>query len=99
MEDTGAVVASIKSWDGIRMLGVFRDEATALRVCSSSNIDIKSEEFTLDFVVMDKISICQNLLLNETSVHQGLRRVHIYSSESAYPSQPTTPDDGNNSKK
>ena len=88
MEDTGAVIASVKSWDGIRILGVFSDEKTALKTCKECNIDIKSEEFTLDFVVMNKISICQNLLLNETSVQQGLRRVHIYAPEIAYHLKP-----------
>ena len=99
MENTGAVVACIKSWDGIRILGVFSDEEAALETCRASRINTESEDFTLDFVIMDKISICQNLLLNEKSVHQGLRRVHIYSQESAFPGDPTLVDNENNSKK
>ena len=76
--DTGAVVASMKSWDGIRILGVFDNEQSAINICKEARIDVESEEFCLDFIQMNKISTCQNLLLNEKSVLRGLRRVNIY---------------------
>ena len=76
--DEGAVIASMKSWDGFRILGAFKTEAIALTVCKESGIDVESEEFCLDFVQMDKVSMCQNLLLDQKSVRKGFRRVHIY---------------------
>ena len=76
--DAGAVVGSMKGWDGVRVLGVFDDEATAIRVCKEAGIDVESEEFCLDFVQKNKVSICQNLLLNESTLQKGFRRVHVY---------------------
>ena len=54
------------------------DEATALDVCREHGIDVESEEFCLDFVQMNKVSRCQNLLLNQDTVQRGFRRVHVY---------------------
>ncbi len=76
--DHGTVIASMKSWDGFRVLGAFKNEDTALEVCRAHGIDVESEEFCLDFVQMDKVSRCQNLLLNQDTVHRGFRRVHVY---------------------
>ena len=76
--DDGTVIASVKSWDGFRILGAFKNEATALDVCKNHGIDVESEEFCLDFVQMNKVSRCQNLLLNQDTVQKGFRRVHVY---------------------
>ena len=42
------------------------------------NNEIVLNQFCLDFVQMDKVSRCQNLLLNQDTVHRGFRRVHVY---------------------
>ena len=76
--DDGTVIASVKSWDGFRVLGAFKNEETALEICSAHGIDVESEEFCLDFVQMNKVSRSQNLLLNQDTVQRGFRRVHVY---------------------
>ena len=76
--DQGTVIASMKSWDGFRILGAFKNEEAALEICKDHGIDVESEEFCLDFVQMNKVSRCQNLLLNQDTVQRGFRRVHVY---------------------
>ncbi len=76
--DHGTVIASMKSWDGFRILGAFKNEEAALEICRDHGIDVESEEFCLDFVQMNKVSRCQNLLLNQDTVQRGFRRVHVY---------------------
>ena len=71
------VVAMIKSWDGTRVLGVFDNESTALEKCKKI-VDINSEEFSLDFVVMNKISMCQSLEVSSDDSAKAWRRRHIY---------------------
>ena len=76
--DEGTVIASVKSWDGFRILGAFKSEEDAIEICKAHGIDVESEEFCLDFVQMNKVSRCQNLLLNQETVRRGFRRVHVY---------------------
>ena len=43
--DQGTVIASMKSWDGFRILGAFKNEEVALEICKDHGIDVESEEF------------------------------------------------------
>jgi len=75
------VVASLKSWDGTRILGVFDGEAIALEACNEMGIDTESEHFSLDFIEMNKISRCQTILVDHNSYGKSFRRVHVYEND------------------
>ena len=76
------VIASLKSWDGTRVLGVFETEDIALEQCRLNRIDTESEDFNLDFVTINKISVCQTMLVDHNSYGRSFRRVHVYDDES-----------------
>lgn len=71
------VVASIRSWDGTRVLGVFDNESIALEVCKNI-VDVNCEDFSLDFVVMNKLSLHQSMEVNGKSNGGCWRRKHVY---------------------
>ncbi len=72
------VIASLKSWDGTRILGVFENEDLAIKTCETIGINTNCEEFNLDFVQMNKVSLCQTILVDKNSTNKGFRRTHVY---------------------
>tara|TARA_B100000700_G_scaffold205325_1_gene225751 strand:- start:276 stop:530 length:255 start_codon:yes stop_codon:yes gene_type:complete len=72
------VVASLKSWDGTRILGVFETEPIAVRSCKEAGIDTECEDFNLDFIEMNKVSKCQTILVDHSTYGKGFRRIHVY---------------------
>ena len=76
------VVASIRSWDGTRILGVFDSQELALKQCSEAGFDIDGEEFHLDAVEMNKVSKVLSLFVSDDKKSRNFVKVHIYSSGS-----------------
>ena len=76
------VVASVKSWDGTRILGVFDSQELALQRCASAGFDVNGEEFHLDIVEINKISEVLSLLISDDKEVRNFIKMHIYSSES-----------------
>jgi hypothetical protein len=72
------VVASLKSWDGIRILGVFDTEDAANKACESLDIDTDIDNYNLDFVEINKISMCQTIIVDHNSHGKSFRRMHVY---------------------
>ena len=72
------VVASIKGWDGTRVLGVFDSEENAMRVCEAAGFDVVGEDFYLDFVEVNKVSQCQTLLMDTELATKNFKRIHVY---------------------
>ena len=72
------VVASVKGWDGTRVLGVFNNEETALKLCEVAGFDVNGEDFYLDFVEMNKISEYQTLLMDTELPSRNFKRIHVY---------------------
>lgn len=76
------VVASLKSWDGTRILGVFDTEDAAIKACKLSNINTEVDDFYLDFIEMNKISMCQTILVDDKSHASYFSRMHVYDDKS-----------------
>jgi len=76
------VVASIRSWDGTRILGVFDSQELAFECCAAAGFDINGEEFQLDIVEVNKISEVLSLVVGADKEVRNSIKVHIYSSES-----------------
>ena len=76
---TMLVIASMRSWDGSRILGAFNSEKEALKLCDDAGYDINGEEFYLDVVDMNKISDSQHLVLDPSTTTKNFKRIHVYS--------------------
>lgn len=72
------VVASLKSWDGTRILGVFETEDIAVERCREAGIETECEDFNLDFIEINKVSKCQTVLVDNSTYGKGFRRIHVY---------------------
>jgi hypothetical protein len=79
--DNQVVVASLKSWDGTRILGVFNTENAAVAACELARIDTETEDFHLDFVEINKVSMCQTILVDDKSYGRSFRRMHVYDND------------------
>ncbi len=77
------VVASLKSWDGTRILGVFETEDIAVECCKKASIDTECEDFNLDFIEMNKVSKCQTIVVDNSTFGKGFRRIHVYEANPA----------------
>lgn len=75
------VVASVRSWDGTRILGVFDSQELALQCCTDAGFDVDGEEFHLDVVEINKISEVLSLLISDNKDVRNFIKMHIYSSE------------------
>lgn len=75
------VVASLKSWDGTRILGVFDTEKNAIDACRLAKIDTETEDFNLDFIEINKVSMCQTILVDDKSYGRLFRRMHVYDND------------------
>lgn len=78
-------VLRIKAWDGSRIVGVFKDAASAHAVQKSFLNENKKdarldEEFELDIIEMGRLSIGSNITIGNptTSNSNMLIRNHIY---------------------
>ena len=80
MDDT-LVIASIRSWDGVRILGAFLSEEQAVKECRKSGYDTDHIDFYLDVLSVGKISATQSLLVDGTKKPGASVRVHIYSED------------------
>ena len=77
------IVMCITGWDGQRVLGVFTDEALALKALESARIPC-DEKISLDFVEVGKVS---NTLSIEPVAGVPVKRTHIYDDEFATESE------------
>ena len=75
------VVASLKSCDGTRILGVFDTEEVAIEICERAKINTELEDFHLDFVETNKVSMCQTILVDDKSYGRYFRRMHVYDND------------------
>ena len=73
------IIASMRSWDGSRILGAFDSEKEALKACNDAGYDVEGDEFYLDVVEMNKVSDSQHLVLDPSVTTKNFKRVHIYS--------------------
>ena len=71
-------IASARSWDGTRILGVFESEEEAFRLCREAGFDVDSDEFYIDIVEINKVSSSQNLILDTASTTRNFKRIHVY---------------------
>ena len=76
------IVASIRGWDGTRVLGVFDSQELALTHCEAAGYDVSGENFHLDVTEMNKVSESMSLLVDASEKVKNYVKVHIYSSGS-----------------
>jgi hypothetical protein len=83
--NTQVFVLRIKAWDGSRIVGVFKDAASAHAVQRSFLNENKedarlNEEFELDVIEMGRLSIGSNITIGSPTTNNSsmLTRNHIY---------------------
>lgn len=72
------VVASIRSWDGCRILGAFESENDAFVHCKDAGFDVNDDSFYLDIMEINKVSNAYSLLMNDDADNKNFIKKHIY---------------------
>ena len=73
------VIASIRGWDGTRILGAFESEDKAMSLCRDAGFDVDGDEFYIDIVEINQVSDSQNLVLDPDTTSRNFKRIHVYS--------------------
>jgi hypothetical protein len=72
------VIASVRGWDGSRILGAFESEEEAFRLCRDAGFDVDGDDFYIDVVEINKVSSSQNLVLDTDATTRNFKRIHVY---------------------
>ena len=73
------VVASIRSWDGCRILGAFKSKDEAFEKCEAAGFNTKNDSFYLDIMEINKVSDAYSLIVSDKDNKNFIKK-HLYAS-------------------